>query len=775
MGADHHSPTVAGAHAPDLDLAEYVALLRRDRLQILAAVAGALLLGGLYLLLVPPRFEADALVQVEKRTPSGMNLVSLPDLLQTGSEVATEIEIIRSRSVLGAVVDELRLDIEAEPLHLPLIGAALARRNEAGEEGARFGLGYAWGGERIGIADLEVPDFLLERELRLVAAGNDRYLLTDHEGVALLEGSVGATVEAPVEDRGEAWRAGHLRIRVERLQARPGTPFRLIRHSRARTLSQLQRDLQVVEQGRETGILRITLSGEEPARITTIVDSITTHYLRQNAERLSAEAQHMLEFAKAQLPALRANVDAAERALNDYRAAKGTVDVSLEIQGMLDTMAALEKSISELELERAELRQRFTGEHPRLVALQEKIGRLEEDRDRLNRKLKAVPATEWDTVRLMRDVKVSSELYVLLLNRAQELGVAKAGTIGNARLLDAAALPEEPVSPRAAAVLAQALLAGLLLGAFRAVARRIFMRTVEDPGEIERAVRLPVHAAVLHSRHQRRLAESRRGGERILASAHPDDPAVESLRSLRTTLQLALAGASSRIVCITGPVAAVGKSFVAVNLAAVLAMGGRRTLLIDADMRRGELHLPLGIARTPGLSEMLSGKSEGWAPQATSHGFHLLPSGEQPANPSELLLSERLAALLKQAQRDFDVVIVDTPPLLPVTDAGIIGRLAGVSLIVLRAGAHRLDDIALTLQRAKQMGVTVDGLVVNDLYRGVPADRYTAHYHSYYVSTRRDTAPRPLRLARAFARRLFGRGGVGKARPVPGGARGSDG
>jgi tyrosine-protein kinase Etk/Wzc len=269
-----------------------------------------------------------------------------------------------------------------------------------------------------------------------------------------------------------------------------------------------------------------------------------------------------------------------------------------------------------------------------------------------------------------------------------------------------------------------------------AFVRRALNRGVEDPEVLEAATGLSVYATVPHSASQAQYnrAESRHAAGAtagILAKRDPTDLAVESLRSLRTSLQFALVDAPNRVIAFGGPSPGVGKSFVSSNLAQVLADSGKRVLLVDANLRNGSLHRTFGFKREPGLSEVLAGALRfDEALQHPSERLDVLAAGRIPPNPSELLMSPRFRELVERASKEYDLVVIDTSPILAVTDAAIIARLAGVTLLVVRAGKHPVREVALALRRFAQNGVRVAGLVFNDVERLSSA--YGYHYQYDY-------------------------------------------
>ncbi len=711
----------------EVSLGEYLDVLVAGRWIVVVAVAVALALGGAYAFLARPVYQSDALVQVEDKKSMNGLLGDLSSVLGESSPAETEIEILRSRAIVGAVVKQLRLDVVAQPKRLRLVGGAIARRHGGDEvAGPLLGLrSFGWGGERLAVDRLEVPARLVGERLTLVAGEGNGFRVLDPDGALLVEGEVG-----------RAATRGDVQIFVSELRARPGLEFVLVRRDRDAAIEDLQDDLRIAEKGKKTGIIRIALDGRDPREVAAILDALAQAYVRQNVERRSAEAQKTLEFLETQLPTLRTELGGAERQLESYQARKGSVDVTLEGQAAIGRAVEIEKAAAELKLEHAALRQRFTEDHPALLAIAGKLRRLDAEREALEARMKRLPENELESARRMRDVKVANEMYLAVLNKAQELKVVKEGTIGNVRVLDAAIVPVKPISPKKLSVVALSLLLGLAAGVAGAFARRALDQGVEDPDALERALGIAVSASVPHSAVQATEEQSARRERRaqpLLAAASPKDLAVESLRSLRTSLQFALVEAPNAIVAIGGPAPDVGKSFVTANLAHVLGETGKKVLVVDADLRRGHLHKQFRLERGVGLSDAIAGEVALDAAVRTTRSANvsLLSTGTLPPNPAELLGSERFQRILVELAARHDVVLIDTPPVLAVTDGALVARRAGVNLLVVRAGQHPMREIAAALRQLGRSGVRVSGIVMNDVRLDRGLGRRNAYHYQY--------------------------------------------
>jgi len=704
----------------EIDLGQMVAVLLDAKWLIGGATLLLTMAALAYALLATPVYQTDTLIQVEPQSGGISGLEELSSLMGTETPAQGEIEILKSRSVIGAAVDVLRLDLQAKPVYFPVVGRGLARLLAGGDEEETWdpafpGLNrFAWGDESITLQHLTLPREWIGEELLLISGVSGAYTLFSPDEEVILIGRVGETARSA---------DGQVEIFVAALAGRPGTRFRVARRHRLVVIDNLQQNLQVAERGKSTGIIAASLEGTDPERLAATVQTVANLYLRQNVERRSAEAEKTLEFINQQLPSLKANLDAAEARLNAYQSQQGSINLTLETQGVLAGVADAEKQLSELQLQHAALAEKFTVSHPVMVTLQQQRQQLETKLAALNTQIKAMPVEVQESVRLERDVKVANELYLLLLNKAQELKVLKAGTVGNVRIIDPAVVPGQPVKPNKKLVLVLGFLLGLMGGVGAALVRKALDRGVEDADKIEAAVGIPVYATITHSRKQDDLVAAARkkksmpGEPSLLALADKEDLALESLRSLRTSLQFALMEAENNIVAISGPSPGIGKSFVAANLAVVLADGNKRILLIDADMRKGHLHEYFGMTRVSGLSGLISGEipMEEAIHRTPHEKLDFMPCGIVPPNPSELLMNERFRENLHELAGRYDLLIVDTPPALAVTDGLIVARLAGTNFLVLKYGIHPMAEIQQAVKRYLQNKVRPQGIILNDI------------------------------------------------------------
>ncbi|CAG2161204.1 polysaccharide biosynthesis tyrosine autokinase [Cupriavidus numazuensis] len=723
--------------AQELRLSDYLATLLASWRLIALVTAVALVLGAIYAVIAKPVYRADAMIQVEDSKGADANanqnsLGSIASIFDSKSSTAAEIELIRSRLVVEEAVRTLHLDMAARPRTFPLVGGWLAGRHTGTAPApARFGLPqYAWGGESITMSVFDTPAKYYNKPFILTITGERAFALRDPDGNAVLNGKVG-------EEVGGNSALGPVRVRIDQLAGRPGTEFELLRASTLATVERVQRQLAVGETSLQSGIIRASLEGADAKLTADIVNTIARQFVQQDIGRRSAEAEHTLAFLDQQLPVLRKELDQAEERYNSYRNRTGTVNLDEESRLLLQQVVDNKTRLTTLQAQRAEMMTRYTDTNPAIVAINAQIDALTQQQAVLRRSVSVLPDTEQTVLRLMRDVRVDTELYTSLLNNAQQLRVIKAGQVGSVRVVDFAEPADEPVRPQRLMLVLIGGGLGMLAAVVLVFVRKALYGGVEHPEDIERLLGVPVCAVVPRSRVQARLQRDIRAGRgaqgtpRLLAASAPDDVAIEGVRSLRTTLQFALRDARNNVVMLTGSRQDAGKSFLSVNLAALVASGQRRVLVIDGDMRRGAVHAYFGLRHQPGLSDALSGMDfDAAVVRDVLPGLDVLPRGSLPEDPAELLMSERFRTMLDHFATRYDMVILDTPPVLAVTDATLLGRHAATTLLVVRHGRHPAAEIGEAARRLASGGVALQGVLLTDVPR--PPLQLGTPYAAYY-------------------------------------------
>lgn len=735
--------TVVNAQDYDDDEIDFLGMFGTmiDHKWLIMAITLIFMIAGIaYALLAPPIYQANALVQVESKKNDLLGFSDVSSMLGKESPSTTEIELIKSRAIIGDTVDKLQLDIVILPNYFPWVGEFISRRFKGMAHGevASPWLGmnsFAWGGESLKLSQLNLPESLLGKKLTLVAGESGHYVLLDEDGNLLVDGEKGQAID----QRG-------IKLQVDELRANPGTKFSIARNPRLNSILEYQDALDVLERGKESGILNLSLESKDAKKSVKILNTIAELYVRQNVQRTSAEAAQSLDFLRDKLPEIRKDLEKAGDALNQYQTRNKSVDISLETKSILEQVVNLDTNISNMKLQQAEMDRKFTPQHPAYRALLTQIGELTEKQKMLERKVTSLPATQQELLSLTRDVEVGTEVYTQLLNKSQELDVMRAGTVGNVRLIDTADVNiQRPVKPKKLLIVLGATLFGGFFAVTLVLFRKALNKGLENPDAIEQ-LGLPVYASVPYSVLQESEEAKKSRGQgpdkaaTLLTLSHPTDLAIEALRSLRTSLHFAMLEAPNNRLMISGPSPLVGKTFVSANLAAVIAQSGQRVLLIDVDMRKGYLHKVMGTPAENGLSDLLVKRCDLMTAihKTDIENFDLIGRGQIPPNPSELLMHVNFSEMLDQVSALYDLVILDTPPLLAVTDAAIVGRQAGTSLIVTRFGMSPAREIELTMRRFAQNGIHLKGAIFNGVKRRASAAYGYSTYGYYHYDYKSD-------------------------------------
>jgi tyrosine-protein kinase Etk/Wzc len=540
-------------------------------------------------------------------------------------------------------------------------------------------------------------------------------------------------------------------LKVQRLNAKPGQVFTISRQPMADAIFELQHELDLSEKGKLTNVIGVTLDYSNPVQAANILNEIINQYFRYKVERKTGEASKALTLIQDQMPALKRRLDDAENRLNYFRSASGTVDISREGELMLQRSSSLLSQISALKQKKEELLRTYQEDSDVVSTLSTQIRKLQDEARQIDSRLRILPGNQQEVIRLTRDVQVNTELYTSLLNNYKQLQFAVAGDIGHVAVIDSAVPNMVPIRPNKLIWVFLFTLVGFLAGGVLTVIRRSLRKGIEDHQIIESSLDLPVLVTVPHSKSQEgqdRSLQSRKDGLHLLALREPDDLAIESLRSLRTMLYFSTQDAVNNVIMITGPAPNIGKSFISANLAAILIQAKSKVLLVDADLRRGNLHHYFGLKnRLGGLSDILMGRSD-WesvvcklqdqAEVAASdglQGLHLIKTGILPPDPSELLMNERFSKFISNISEVYDYVLIDVPPMLAVTDASIIGAKAGTALMVAKYGQHTLDELRTCQNRFEALNVEIKGCIFNDVRPsgfGYGYNEYKYAYHYKY-------------------------------------------
>lgn len=683
----YNSVGVSHVSGPTITMMEFLSLLWRKKTVIIFFMFVAIILGACYAMWVRPSFTSDVLLQVNTKGASSKSTKAFGEMgavLDLASPADAEIELIKSRMVLNYVT-------AVEHLHLKAVPVGFWNRITHREG-------------RLDLDSLSIPEKFRKEKWFAIAKGDSAYTVVAPDGKKVLDGIVGKICMAN-------YAGDTLVVRVKCMNAKKGQRFRLVQGSLLKAEQVLMRSLGVSERGKQTGIISVRYSHRYPDRAASILNTIAKTYLRQNVEMRSAEAEKTLEFLESQLPGVKAKLDSAEKILADYRYSVGSVDIGGETKAHLDKEGQLQRQIMQLEQERQSTLRLFKEEHPNVQTIVKQQNKLRAELALLKKNAEKMPLTQQEVNRLQEEVAVNNEVYTNMLNNIQQLRVVRAGEVGNVRIVDFAQIEQSQSKPNKSRILMASAAVGFMFGVILVLLMYLLKNGVRSSSEIERETGLSVFAKIPQS------ANKILRGHRHLHHGEPfvlqncDDSVCEAFRALQTALTFLMPNPEHSVLLVMGLNPGAGKSFVSLNLAAVLAASGKKVLLIDADMRRGVIHSGAKF----GLADVLVGLATLDTAISPKHADNLfvMNSGKTKLAACELLRGDAMDKLLKEARSKFDMVIVDTPPLNLVTDAELICPLVDYSLFVLHYGRHSMDEIKETIERVKRYSDKPAAIVMN--------------------------------------------------------------
>ncbi|HGN9102156.1 TPA: polysaccharide biosynthesis tyrosine autokinase, partial [Providencia stuartii] len=633
--------------------------------------------------LATPIYQANATLQYDK-----MSQVSLLDQMSdvmpfanNNSQADSEIEVIKSRMVLGKTVADLNLDTHTAP--------------------AGF-FDRLWGDKAsVAISLYSVPEHLIGEPAILTYLGENRYAL--HIDNQTVEGKVG-----------ELLKQDEISLLVSSINAEVGQEFTLSKDARYSTIENLRKTLAIAEVGKGTGIISLEIKGADKAENVQILNSIIQNYVDQNTERKKEVTNNTLLFLDEYLPKVKTKLDNYENQLNAFRKKNESIDLSLEAKSALDSALQVEEKLNELTFKEVEIQQLYTRNHPAYQSLLDKRQQLLREKEKISKNIQKLPNTQQQIVRLTRDVESEQAIYNQLVAKQQELSVLNSGITADVRIIDSAESQPNAVAPKKSLILVLATILGFIVGCAYVIAREFFNNKIKGTEDID-ALGVNVYATIPFSTHEKKLIAA--GNKRPLALENPADTAVEAIRSLRTSVYFSVMNQGNNLVMISSASPGVGKSFVTSNMAVVLANAGKKVLLIDTDLRKGRIHKAFGLNNKAGLSEYLAQQD---ITQPTIHrgvieNLDVICRGKNVTHSSELLMGERFKHLLDTVKGQYDIVVIDTAPILAITDSAIIGKYVGTSLLIAYYGVNTVKDVELSLKRFKQNDIEITGVILNGI------------------------------------------------------------
>lgn len=667
----------------EIDLLALLKVLKNNYIKIGIFTLIFIILAVAYSFLATPIYQANATLQYDK-----MSQVSLLDQMSdvmpfanSNSQVDSEIEVIKSRMVLGKTVSNLNLDTQITP--------------------AGFFAKFLNHDVKAEISLYNVPEALVGEPTVLTYLGNERYSLSI-DG-KLFDGEVGKLLSLD-----------GISLLVSSITAEAGQEFTIVKNVSYSTIENLRKILTIEEVGKATGIINMDIKGPDKAENVKILNSIIQNYVDQNTERKKEVTNNTLLFLDEYLPKIKIKLDNYENQLNTFRKQNESIDLSLEAKAALDTALQVEEKLNELIFKEVEIQQLYTRNHPAYQSLLDKRQQLLREKEKISKAIQKLPNTQQQIVRLTRDVESEQAIYNQLVAKQQELSVLNSGITADVRIIDSAESQPNAVAPKKALILVLAAILGFIVGCAYVIAREFFNNKIKGTEDID-ALGINVYATIPFSTHEKKLIAE--GNKHPLALENPADTAVEAIRSLRTSVYFSVMNQGNNLVMVTSASPGVGKSFVSSNMAVVLANAGKKVLLIDTDLRKGRIHKAFGLSNKLGLSDYLS-QSDTSQPNIHSNvieNLDVICRGKNVTHSSELLMSERFKRLLDTVKGQYDIVVIDTAPILAITDSAIIGKYVGTSLLIAYYGVNTVKDVELSLKRFKQNDIEITGVILNGI------------------------------------------------------------
>ena len=753
---DNHSKDLS-KHNTDKDnnlLGLLLVLLRGWKIIALFAILG-LIIGVLYVRYENPSFKSDALIQIDETSQNlsglGTNIAEL--LPPDDSSVQAQIKLIRSRMVLEPVVDLLHLGIR---LNDPAVNKIdRIRNNQTNVQiNSADGVVLETSDGRVQVSEFNVTEDYLDKPFTL---------LRTNTGFVLSSGSEKFKGQLNKAHRFTG-KNGLIEITVNELPTGEHS-IDITKQSLQITTDSINSALSVVEEGTKTGMIELSLSGLNQKQVSLILEHIVLSYSAQDQTRSSEQTIKTIEFMKKQIPALKQKLKESEAIFNKFRENSGTIDVAQEASILLSENAGLDTQISELKLKRADITTYYTNEHPLVIQINEQLSVLNARKQQIDNTISALPEVQREFLTLSEDVNIDREIYLTILKNYEQLKIVKAGEVSDARIIDLPINTNRTITPKKQLIMMLSTLAGALLGALLVFIMHLLRNVVKDPERIESKTGVPVIATIPRSAVLSRLSTNKKAAPRMLAHVDNSSLSHEAIKSLRTKLILSMPAVTpgsqkAKVLLLTGESPGVGKSLISANLAEVFAQLNKKVLLIDADMRMGELHKIFGMSQYDGLADylllddsslQLNQLSKSADAQIRNDVFdfsiqnfihssgveHIdfMPRGKHPSDPESLLISEKFDTLLTELKSQYDYIIIDSPPLLAASDAMVLAQHADKVLMVTRYDASMEKQLIYAIKQMYESNIQVDGIILNDVKQGLMS-KYSYHYRYAYAENR---------------------------------------
>jgi tyrosine-protein kinase Etk/Wzc len=742
----------------EVHLSDYLNVIMRRRRIFLISFFALFVGVALYTFLMKPIYEASATLHVKDEKGGKGGILGDLAMLNSSNPVDAEIEILKSRSNAEEVVRRLHLT---------------------------WGVSKKSSGLLLKIADFSSTS--AEPEYTIKLTGPDSFSVKAEDGSQELQGKAGQLLKTPAltlllgdlkGQPGDSFRLTQRNFNgtVKGLQSavkasEVGKKTNIIKVSYSNSDPVMSRDVintlvqvyldqtlsfKTEEASRTVSFVEDQLKGTRD-ELDLSEKNLQTYKSASGVVKLDTEAEELIkklseiEKDRAAVTLQRKQVEFALTALQEARR-KGQVYTPAVFKDdpLIGSMAT---RLTELEVQKRALVSENTESHPQVKAVQSQIDQLQKkiqstfETSKLNlakqetviqqqllqyeAKMRTLPAAERDLARLMRLSKVNADIYMLLLQKHEEARIVKASTISNINVVDPAITPDIPVKPQKKKNLLLGLLVGLMFGVGAAFFMDYLDDTIKDEEEAKRALGWPMLAMIPAIKDE--SGGVPRLGAALVVQNEPKSAVSEAFRGLRTAIHFSSLQRNSKVIMVTSSFPGEGKSTISANLALTFAQSNNRVLLMDCDLRRPSLNTIFEHSRTPGVTELLAEDIQLAEALHTTgiENIALLTAGMIPPNPAEVLCSDSMRDLLTSLRDSYDIIILDAPPVIPVTDAPLLSALTDMVVVVVESGRVPAKAAQRMKELLQSVHAPVAGFVLNDR-TALFSDTYGYYGKGYY-------------------------------------------
>jgi tyrosine-protein kinase Etk/Wzc len=670
---------------------------------ILLSIVSAII----YLRTTETIYQTDALVQIKSNTSSPLaglssDMAAMASLAGLGgmgnSSTQSEIELLKSRAILGQAIKDLNLDIQIQPKEN--FFQKIVSDNNYIKTYTTQDILLKKEGQRLVIAQFQVPKFYENKALLLTVEDN-KYTIHDYKTEQLLKKG----------ELNQALRDGSWNISISG-NIKSGQQFILQKNSLPIAMSNILANFDAQEKGKGTGILELTYQGENPENIPNLLNTVLNIYKQQDISRSVTDKDQQVAFLEKQLPELKEDLNNSERQFNQFRQKYGTVDVKGESELYLKQGMELEIQKVQLQQKQAELGAQYTAEHPAMQAINAQLTTLNSKINEVNNKVKQLPEIQRLYLQYYRDVEIKNQLYTGLLTTYQSLNVAKAGELGKVSIVDYAVEPVKPVKPKKLIILVLSIFLGGFIGVLIALVRNFLHSGIRNIEPITTKHTLRNLGKV---NQYDSLNKNSKQYVHPLAILEPSALPIEQMRKIATSIQYAAQLSGQPVVQMLGTTKNIGTSTLTANLAIILAQMNLKVVLIDSDLRQGQLKDYFNIETAIGLSDYLNGTAAlGSIITPTQQAkLDLISNGKEEINPVSLLSKPEMARLLDQLKDTYDFILVDGTAILDVSDSQILANHINTNILVTHYSYTSEQEIEMALESFKNSGHSIQGIILN--------------------------------------------------------------